>query len=71
MFRQQQQTHKSGRVPAGMHPLQFLQQRMAGGSVNRADGPAMKDYAETTMRELLGLYGLPRDAAAELALTSG
>ena len=54
-----------------MHPLQFLQQRMAAGSVNRADGPAMKDYAETTMRELLGLYGLPRDAAAELALTSG
>ena len=38
--------------------------------LSHADLSAMNEYAETTMRELLSLYGLPREAA-ELTLASG
>ena len=38
--------------------------------MSRADATAINDYAESTMRQLLQLYGLPRDAP-ELALATG
>ena len=82
LWQQQQQLQQQQHHHHHHHQQQQQQQQVmsdagdadaddAGQRRRPDDADAINQYAETTMRQLLSLYGLPAEAADQLALASG
>jgi hypothetical protein len=68
---QQKEAERLADASAAAEPSSSASSASSTSSSAGEDVAVMNEYAEQTMRQLLSLYGLPREAAEQLSIASG